>query len=105
MVLIYIQRSVDRTQQRIAAEIHESKAGSFTRISIVRDNRILQTARLVHDRQSAVAQRNHLRQAAWFECGRHQEQIRACVHLLRQGDVKIDDRRETIRIFGSKVTE
>src|SRR5579859_3373626 len=62
-------------------------------------HRIGQAAGAPHDRHRAVAQRDHLAQAAGLEARGHEEQVRAAVDLLREIRIEGERDRDAQRVL------
>ena len=83
-----------RKQHFVRVIICKRKPVALVRIFVIGTNAVAQTARLAHDRYGAVAQRDHLRQAAGLKLRRHQEQIAARINTVRQPLVQSDVRAD-----------
>ena len=74
-------------------------------VLIVWDDRILQSARLTHDRHRTIAQTHQLGESARLKQRRHQECITGCIDLVGHRLGIINVRGYLARILPCKVTE
>ena len=82
----------DHEQHVMGVIVEEAEAVASAGGFIVGKYRIPQAAGFAHDGQGAVAQGNHLAQAAGFKLGRHQEHIRTSVDPMGQRAVHLEAR-------------
>ena len=78
--------------------VEEREAVALAGGVVVAEHGVAQAAGLAHDGHGAVAQRDHLRQAAGLKQRGHQEHVRACVDAVRQLVVHLEARRDASRI-------
>ena len=78
--------------------VEEREAVALAGGVVVAEHGIAQAAGLAHDRHGAVAQRDHLGQAARLKQRRHQEHVRAGIDAVRQLVVHLEARGHASRI-------
>ena len=84
LVVIERERAANGVGELIGVEVCKREPGSLTGKAVIRLHAVAQTAGLAHDRQRAVAHGDHLRQAARLKARRHEQEIAARIHAVRQ---------------------
>ena len=102
LVAIDADRLIDDIEHIICVVVVEGKSVPSR---AVRLNAVAQAARLAHDGDRAVTGCDHLRKAARFALGRHQEEIRARIDLARKIGVEGNNGHDLPLISARKIAE
>ena len=84
LIAIERERAANGFGELVGVEVCKREPGALTGKAVIRLHAVAQTAGLAHDRQRAVAHGDHLRQAARLKARRHEQEIAARVHTVRQ---------------------
>ena len=95
----------ERVGHLVRVHVGEAEARALAGELVVRDHRVAQAARLAHEGKGAIAHGNHLGEAAWLELGRHEKDVAACVHAVRERVVERDARAHHVAVLLVEVAE
>ena len=99
MLVIIAQRTADGKEHIMRVVVKEREAVARVVVVVIAQHRIAQAAGFAHDGHAAIAQGDHLRQAAGLKLRGHQEHIRAGIDAVRQLVIHLEARGHAARIL------
>ena len=85
-------------KQFVRVDVAERKTVAAPVKFIIGSDRIAQATGFPYDGQGAVAHGQHLREPAGLKDRGHEQEIRGCIELARQGFIELDERAHFIRM-------